>query len=129
MNTPAATIEDWKTKPFGPCTDIPYQASFTFEEGARLKKGLIPESMEDKWFIYFQNGTLYFHRSWIGLGVFKCELLETETGYDIQSAVIDKALLNSNDPAPQAAILGWLISNLLLGQNLPYPDYFSGTGH
>jgi len=28
--------------------------------------GLVPEEIEDKWFIYWEDDTLFFHRSWTG---------------------------------------------------------------
>jgi hypothetical protein len=42
----------------------------------KIKEGLIPEAMEDKWFIYFENDWLYFHRSWTGNGIFKVEIIK-----------------------------------------------------
>jgi hypothetical protein len=31
-----------------------------------MKIGHIPADMDDKWFIFFEDGWLYFHRSWTG---------------------------------------------------------------
>ena len=31
-----------------------------------MKRGLIPRQVEDKWFIYFEESWIYFHRSWTG---------------------------------------------------------------
>jgi len=36
--------------------------------------------MEDKWFIYFENGWLYFHRSWTGFGIYKAQLKKEPDG-------------------------------------------------
>lgn len=35
-----------------------------------LKKGHIPEEMEDKWFMYFEENKFYIHRSWTGFCVY-----------------------------------------------------------
>ena len=35
-----------------------------------IKNGLIPFSMDDKWFIYFQEYTLHFQRSWTGACIY-----------------------------------------------------------
>jgi hypothetical protein len=32
--------------------------------------------MKDKWFIFFEDGSLYFHRSWAGFPVFEVEMSE-----------------------------------------------------
>lgn len=35
-----------------------------------LKKGHIPEAMEDHWFMYFDDNKLYIHRSWTGFCIY-----------------------------------------------------------
>ena len=37
--------------------------SYTHDEFERIKRGCIPEQMENKWFIYFEEPWLFFHRS------------------------------------------------------------------
>ncbi|NEW80788.1 MAG: ADP-ribosylglycohydrolase family protein [Mariniphaga sp.] len=39
--------------------------------------------MEDKWFIFYENDWLYFHRSWTGFGIFKALLIKGQDGYSI----------------------------------------------
>ena len=46
------------------------------EQYIELQKGLIPDAMEDKWFIYFENDCLFFHRSWTGNGIFRAEIIK-----------------------------------------------------
>ena len=46
------------------------EQEFNAEEMARIKRGFIPEAMEDKWFIYFSRNRLRFHRSWTGFCVY-----------------------------------------------------------
>jgi hypothetical protein len=41
-------------------------------------KGLIPRAMEDKWYIYFENDCLYFHRSWTGLEILCAEIIRED---------------------------------------------------
>ena len=40
--------------------------------------------MEDKWFIFFDDGWLYFHRAWRGEGIYKAQLHKKVGGYFIQ---------------------------------------------
>ena len=52
--------------------------AFTEEQYQKLQKGLIPKAMEDKWYIYFENDCLYFHRSWTGFGILSAEIKREE---------------------------------------------------
>lgn len=62
-----AQASDWQTNPLPEeRITIPLERTFSPEEMSRIRQGLIPEEMEDKWFIYWQEDTLYFHRSWTG---------------------------------------------------------------
>lgn len=67
----AAGKEDWETKP------MPDQhATFTMRRHISpaqmhfLRQGNIPQEMEDKWFWYMEENTLYAHRSWTGICIF-----------------------------------------------------------
>jgi hypothetical protein len=42
---------------------LDYSAEFTPEEFAKIAEGLIPEEMEDKWYIHLEDNALYFNRS------------------------------------------------------------------
>ena len=70
----AATADSCKHEPFTAGTCIPFNATFTATESARLEAGLIPQAMEDKWFIYSQELHLFLHRSWTGQPVYRVEL-------------------------------------------------------
>ena len=35
-----------------------------------IRQGMIPEVMEDKWFIYWKDDALFFHRSWTGFCIY-----------------------------------------------------------
>ena len=39
---------------------------FSQEDMDRIRRGVVPETMDDKWFIYWTEDALYFHRSWTG---------------------------------------------------------------
>lgn len=52
------------------CSLIRTEQRFNAEEMARIKRGFIPEAMEDKWLIDFSRNRLRFHRSWTGFCVY-----------------------------------------------------------
>jgi hypothetical protein len=67
-----------------------YEALFTDLNADKLMEGLVPVEMEDKWFVYFEDGWLYFHRSWTGALIYWIKLFDMrgnkmETGQDSYS--------------------------------------------
>ena len=46
--------------------------------------------MEDKWFVFEDDGWLYFHRSWTGYGVYWVRLFDKPTGGDIVEAWVSR---------------------------------------
>lgn len=136
-----ATLDSWKTEPFEETRDIPFRATFTADEVARLRHGLIPRAMEDKWFVCFEHPSLMFHRSWTGQGVYRVDF--ASNGQDVGRAVCAETVLGeSGDVVHHAKLLGFLIGNLMLGRREPFPlpgiaegapkglyqHMFSGTG-
>lgn len=66
-----AKRSDWKIEP------IPEKHSivevdrwFSNEQIERLKYGIIPSQMEERWFVYWENDVLHFHRSWTGINFY-----------------------------------------------------------
>ena len=70
-----ATKDRWKILPL-PVERENFSLDIVFSNGEaeRVKRGNIPEEMGDRWFIYFDEGWLYFHRSWTGACIFGVKL-------------------------------------------------------
>jgi hypothetical protein len=120
-----ASAASWKLrKPFAEGVPLPYQAVFNAEEYARVQEGFIPEVMEDKWFIFYEEPHLFFYRSWTGEPVYRIKLTTVSNGAEISEALWSKHLSSAPgaDPAYQARLLEFLLSNLLLGQSKPFPQ-------
>ena len=79
-----ATSLTGKHEPIDKPKRIDIQLYFTNEEFAKLTRGFIPQQMEDKWFIYYDEGWLYFHRSWTGFGIYKAQIFKEHYGYLIK---------------------------------------------
>lgn len=66
-----ATRASWKIHP---CPDKRVSLSFAGTYGPiefeKIKSGLIPLEMEDKWFMFFEEPWLYVHRSWTGFCIY-----------------------------------------------------------
>ncbi|NJM22755.1 MAG: hypothetical protein HC907_30645 [Richelia sp. SM1_7_0] len=90
MNLKKATRSDWKIQPMPELkTWLQIEEIFTKEEYIYLTWGLIPMSMDDKWFIYVEDDWLYFHRSWTGDCIFQVRLERFEDGYLIAEAWVN----------------------------------------
>ena len=74
----AAEKSDWKTYDMPKQHDTFYfQRNFTDAQMAKLRHGNIPEAMEDKWFWYMDDNTLFAHRSWTGFCIYIIEFSTT----------------------------------------------------
>lgn len=62
----------------------------TAEEFRMLQYGHIPQEMEDKWLMYYDEGKFYFHRSWTGFCIY---IVSVSDEGKIQSVLINR---NSN---------------------------------
>jgi hypothetical protein len=89
----------------------------------QLVIGMIPQRMEDKWFIYYEQPYLYFHRSWTGDPMYRVRLAGTAAGFEVVEALWSKdhTRTTRSTPESQAQLLDFLIANLLLRQQKPFP--------
>ena len=71
--------EDWKTNPIPKQrVKLTFNRIFSTEQTELIKVGLPAKGMEDKWFIYFENNELFFHRSWTGNCIFQVQFEHKE---------------------------------------------------
>ncbi len=126
---------------------ISYHATFNSEQFARLQSGLIPQEMEDKWFIYYDEPHLFLHRSWTGQAAYRLALKSLPEGGEVAEALWSKEIADAaaatQGPEFQTQLLDFLLSNLLLGESKPFPmpltlqepapgvfqHHISGTGY
>lgn len=85
-----ATRSLWETHDIDTPKRIPISLQFTKEEFQKIQMGLIPMQMEDKWFIFYEEGWLYFHRSWTGFGIYKTELVKEGEVYCISEFQVER---------------------------------------
>ena len=75
--TGAARRDDWKTEPMPERHEtFVLRRSFSDAEMAALRRGNIPQAMEDKWFWYMEGSTLWAHRSWTGYCIYRIDFRE-----------------------------------------------------
>ncbi len=49
----------WKRVPFTSGVQVPCDISVSLEEFTRIQQGLLPEGMEDKWFVFYETPYLF----------------------------------------------------------------------
>jgi hypothetical protein len=112
-----ATKTTWKNFPIDKPRRIEFYMNFTDQQFSKLSNGLIPQQMEDKWFIYYENNWLYFHRSWTGLGIFKAQVIKETEGYAIKDFWVETNHDNykNRDDNAEIANFSFLVTQGLLG--------------
>jgi hypothetical protein len=119
----SASPSSWKNSPFREGRPIPYRVVWTDGEFTRIRAGLIPVEMEDKWFIYYDEPHLFIHRSWSGQPVYRLAIVQSALGFEVTESLWSTELASKPgaDPDYQAKLLDFLISNLLLGKSKHFP--------
>jgi O-acetyl-ADP-ribose deacetylase (regulator of RNase III) len=94
---------------------LPWRREFSPEEMAVVARGLIPQEMEDKWFIFLEDDVLSFHRSWTGLCCYEVR---------IEGGRVSEAWFNPEvdyTVEQHADMLDFLVERLLLDRPIPFP--------
>jgi hypothetical protein len=102
---------------------LQFDESYSAEEYAVVVRGLVPQEMEDKWFIYEDGGVMYFHRSWTGACIYRVHFEAADDRYRVVEVLVsrDREQYRGDDERYEARLLRFLINNLLLGQQTPFP--------
>lgn len=119
-----AKPEDWKTRPLpARRTTIALNRTFSAPEIARMRRGLVPKQMEDKWFIYWQDDALFFHRSWTGICIYIVRFAAERDGGRMVEAEVnrDPKQYKEVDDAADAAMISFLVDVLLLHRPAAFP--------
>jgi len=105
--------------------------TFSPAEMQQIQLGLYPQEMEDKWFIYWQDNTLFFHRSWTGFCVYVVRFAADGETFRMIEADLnrDPQQYTETSDGRDAAMISYLIDVLLLRRAAEFPsdDTDSGT--
>ena len=118
-----ATQRSWRCWPPGPMEPIPYRAFFSAAEYATIQRGLVPEQMEDKWFIFWDRDVLYMHRSWTGHCVYRVVFQAQRDAYEVHEAYVstDETKYRRGPVEYEVRLVEFLIRALLLEEVVPFP--------
>lgn len=119
-----ATKASWKTlEPPKTRAPLGYEHVFDDADAERLREGLIPQAMEDKWFAYFENGWLYLHRSWTGALIYWLKLDGCPAGVRVVESWVSREVeqYQETDISYDRQLLDFLLRALILGHAVPFP--------
>jgi hypothetical protein len=105
----------------GPFHSVPCAEVFTELECEGLRQGLMPEAMEDKWAVRFEDPYLYFHRSWTGELAYRVRLEADAEGGRIGEAVATSNVQMVHGPEYEAALVSFLLRGMMLRQPVSFP--------
>jgi hypothetical protein len=93
---------------------VPLERLYAPEEFDRLKQGSVPEQMEDKWFIFYEEPWLHLHRSWTGFCIYQVRLEATADGDRMAEALVnrDPEQYRETDLMADAMLLAVLLDGL-----------------
>ena len=63
---------------------------FSDRQFARIRYGLYPEQMEDKWFVYYDDNRLHCYRSWTGMKVYEAEIKRSGNACSITEIITER---------------------------------------
>ena len=116
---------DWKTEPLpSKRTTITLNRRLSSTDMRKIRTGLVPEQMEDKWFIFWAHDTLHFHRSWTGHCIYVarfvkdgdvCVMIEVDVNRD-------PTQWTETSDERDAEMISYLVDLLLLHQHAVMPS-------
>ncbi|CAB4040993.1 Hypothetical predicted protein, partial [Paramuricea clavata] len=71
---------------------VQLNVGYSDQEMEKIKFGIIPRDMDDRWFIYYgeDEETLYLHRSWTGFCVYMVKFKNVDSGFAALNTVVNE---------------------------------------
>ena len=85
------TKDSWKSLPFPEKREpMNFVGFYTDARGKDMLMGHKPEDMDDKWFIYSNDGWIYFLRSWTGACIYALKLDGSPAGVRVLDSWVSR---------------------------------------
>jgi hypothetical protein len=125
MKKKAVTRDEWELHMMPKLqATIRVNRHFSTTEIKRVKLGIRPESMDDRWFIFYERDRLYIHRSWTGYCTYVVHF--NKAGRDYVACEIhanrNPKQYGVSDDSYDMQMVFWLIDFLLLGRDTEMPS-------
>jgi hypothetical protein len=105
-------------------TTIRLDRNLSSDEMQRVRQGLVPVLMEDKWFIFWEDDTLFFHRSWTGFCIYVVHFTTDDNSCRMVDADVnrDPAQYRGVSDDQDAKLISYLVDALILRQEAMFPS-------
>jgi hypothetical protein len=120
-----AKREEWKTEALASKrTTIALNRRFSPIDMHKIRLGLVPQQMEDKWFVFWERNALCFHRSWTGHCLFVVRFVKDGDSYVMTEANVnrDPEQYKETSDERDAEMISYMIDVLLLHQRALFPS-------
>ena len=128
VDRPGTCKEDWVTRPLPKeRTEIALDLTYDERAMARIRKGIYPASMDDRWFAWFEGSTLRLHRSWTGFCIFEVRFERDGDRWRAASALANRSKKqygNTDDDEDRKLVRGLIDDLLVEGPAEPRKDGF-----
>ena len=118
MRNQAMTRSDWKLRKM-PKSQVTIRVSrrFSAREIDKIKLGFRPESMDDKWFIFYEQERLNIHRSWTGYCIYVVHFEKEGRDHVACEVHVNRnpKQYGVSDNSYDAQMAFWVIDFILLG--------------
>ena len=121
---PVATRGSWKIYPCpAERATLKLAEVYSLSEFEQIKVGLIPQEMEDKWFMFFEEPWLFIHRSWTGFCIYGIRWESSPQGAAVVETWVsrDKEQYRETRTEYEEKLLKFLIDALLLKKAVAFP--------
>ncbi len=86
-----ATRADWQISPMPEQKiELKVERQVSNDEMQQLKMGFIPDDMNQRWFVYYEDNRLYFHRSWTGYCIYIIEFEPKGEEFSISRLLVNR---------------------------------------
>ncbi|MCG8574181.1 MAG: hypothetical protein MI810_04795 [Flavobacteriales bacterium] len=119
-----AKKSDWEIKEMpSKRAEFELNKSISKKEYEQLSLGLIPQDMDDRWFIYALGKKLFFHRSWVGSCIYIASIEKKQNEIKLTKAIVnrDKRQYWFENDEWDKKLINYLIDSLLLGKEVAFP--------
>ncbi len=118
-----ASPDSWKHQPFGEGVALAYHTTLDAKQFQQVQSGVVPEGMEGKWFVYYEEPYLYFHRSSTGQAVYRLTFEERDGTGEVVAALVSTEFASAKAPAvyTEVRMLDFLLYAVVLHEAREFP--------
>jgi 8-oxo-dGTP pyrophosphatase MutT (NUDIX family) len=92
VDRPAACQQDWESAQPLPerRAELAVDLRYGDADMSRIRKGFLPQDMDEKWFFWFGDDVLHLHRSWTGICIYEVRFERMAGGWRATTALVNR---------------------------------------